>query len=72
MENGLKRDKTEGRGTSKWTIAVVRVRDDGRKGWVPETFKKRNLWNLEKDWINRMRRKELRTVPVHAGPLDRL
>lgn len=72
MENGLKRDKIEGRGISKWIIVVVRVRDDGRKGWVLEIFKKRNLWNLEKDWINRMRRKELRIVLVYVGLLDRL
>lgn len=72
MENRLKRDKIEGRGISKWIIVVVRVRDDGRKGWVLEIFKKRNLWNLEKDWINRMRRKELRIVLVYVGLLDRL
>lgn len=39
----MKRDKTESRGTSEWTMAVVQVRDHGRKGWIPEALKKHDL-----------------------------
>lgn len=30
-------------------MTVVQVRDDGRQGWPPETFKKQNVWTRR--WI---------------------